>query len=862
MHTMKIKGVIILVAVLTFNFAIAGNAAATAFTVSNDTALSGNFTSIQAAVDAANPGDEIIVKPGVYTENIEITKALSLLSESDSPSDTIIQAADGSKDVIGIWANEVSIKGFGITGSDSASGVHFFCVTDCLIEHNILSDNICGIDLSMFSSGNMLLDNEISNSSTGISLRDSLNNTLKNNSILYCKSGISLFDSPNNTLNNNTISENEEGISLIGESNGNLLVNNTFKFNKQVGMYIHETSSNMIYNNYFNNTENVKSEMLIGENFWNTTKSEGSNIVGGSYLGGNFWGKPDGTVYPRGARDLDLDGIFDSAYDIEGSGSVDYLPLKESNSTIITVSNGTDYAADFSSIQAAVDNSYPGDTILVYPGVYTENIEIGVEDLAIISASDSPEDTIIQAARSSDDVFFVTADGVGINGFCIRGNISYPSSGIHLYDVEDCRIENNELFVSQEAFRNSSGNSTPAAGNNSSINPGFGIHLDLSGNNTLENNTISYSHACIFLNNASENILFKNRVSNSSYGVWVNYSTGNILDNNSALDNKLGIYLKASSGNSVVNSVASNNSGSCINLWNSSENMLCNNIASNSSSVCIILNNSRGNSLSNNTVSHSKYGIWLAYSSDNNSLNGNTALYNSVGIYLKASKENTLDSNRAENNSNSGIYLWNSVENELINNKVSYSDVSISLYNASMNMITSNTAAQSNYGIWLNSLSNDNIISESEVSNNRVGIYLKASRNNVLRGNSADLNTLYGIFLSSSSGNTVNANRVISSSKYGMYIVNSSSNRVYDNYLNNTKNLYFDSNSSANIWNVSKTPGSNIVGGSFLGGNYWASPAGNGFSQTAQDVDYDGICDTAYNLDKENTDYLPLAGSF
>ena len=55
----------------------------------------------------------------ITVENIEIPIALSVLSESGNPSDTIIQAADGSKDVFGIWANDVSIKGFSIRGADS-----------------------------------------------------------------------------------------------------------------------------------------------------------------------------------------------------------------------------------------------------------------------------------------------------------------------------------------------------------------------------------------------------------------------------------------------------------------------------------------------------------------------------------------------------------------------------------------------------------------------------------------------------------------------------------------------------------------------------------------------------------------------
>ena len=859
----KRKSIIVFIAILTFNLVIIGNAAAIAITVNNNTGQAADFTSIQAAVNAANPGDEILVKPGIYEENIEITKALTILSESGNPSDTIIQAADSSKDVLCIWANEVSIKGFSIRGSDSGAGIHFIGASDCRIEQNILSNNSCGIDLYMFSSGNTLIDNDVSYSFTGVSLGDSQKNTMRNNSISYCSSGISLFDSPDNTLENNAVSENNEGISLTGESNGNILVSNTIKSNKEVGMHIYETSNNLIYNNYLNNAANVESELGAGKNIWNTTRSEGTNIVGGSYLGGNFWGKPDGTVYPRGVRDTDLDGIFDSMYDIEGSGFIDYLPLKESKSTVITVSNSEDQAADFTSIQAAVYSAYPGDTILVYPSIYVENVEINVKDLVVVSASGNTSDTIVQAASSLKDVFSVTADGVAISGFNVTGNISSLHSGIHLYGVEDCRIENNELFNYQGTLQNSVGNYTPASGSNSILNPGFGIRFDLSSNNTLSNNTVSYSNACILLRSSNENILLNNRISNSTYGIWVDSSLDNVLDNNTAANNKIGIYLKASSRNSVASSMAFNNSESCINLWDSSENTVSNNTASNSSNVCIILHNSSGNILGNNTVFNSNYGIWLDSSSNSNTLNENRASYNNkVGIYLKASNENILDNNTALNNDKYGISLWNSIANELENNTVSYSEVSILLHNASKNVLASNTASDSSYGFWLDSFSSENTLSDSRAPNNRIGIYLKASSKNVLTGNSANLNSKYGICLSSSSNNLLNSNTVDSNSGYGICILDSNNNTIYNNYLNNTKNIYAEGKSTGNVWNVSKNSGTNIVGKSFMGGNFWASPEGNGFSQTHPDADGDGICEAAYDMGKGNIDYLPLAGSF
>jgi hypothetical protein len=64
---------------------------------------------------------------------------------------------------------------------------------------------------------------------------------------------------------------------------------------------------------------------------------------------------------------------------------------------------------------------------------------------------------------------------------------------------------------------------------------------------------------------------------------------------------------------------------------------------------------------------------------------------------------------------------------------------------------------------------------------------------------------------------------------------------------------------SINNWNTSKTLGTNIIGGEYTGGNIWANPGGTGYSQTCADVGSDGICDSPYVLDANNTDYLPLA---
>jgi parallel beta-helix repeat protein len=214
-----------------------------------------------------------------------------------------------------------------------------------------------------------------------------------------------------------------------------------------------------------------------------------------------------------------------------------------------------------------------------------------------------------------------------------------------------------------------------------------------------------------------------------------------------------------------------------------------------------------------------------------------------------------MKSNNARSNDWSGIYLSHSGNNTMIGNNASNNYYGIYLSSSRINAMIGNNASNNWNGISLSSSSN-NTMSENDASNNWNGIYLSSSRKNMMIRNNAS-NNWNGVYLSFSSNNTLNSTNASSNNNCGIFLDSSSNNnKIYNNIFNNTNNVYFYS--KINTWNTTRQSGTNIIGGSLLGGNFWANPKGKGFSQTCKDVNGDGICDSSRTLDANNIDYLPI----
>ncbi|WP_410509448.1 NosD domain-containing protein [Methanosarcina hadiensis] len=339
--------------------------------------------SIQEAVTSSLPGDVIIVKPGIYSEHINVTQNdLIIRSESGNPGDTVIEAYDPAEDVFTVHANNVTLKGFTVTGAGTdCSGLYLYRCNDCLIDSNKFVNNYQGIYLN-HSLNNKVVNNVVLNGGKGIAVEKSGHNSISRNKVSECGYGISILKSKENRIYKNTVQESKNYCILLlssnsntlsgnrafdssrgihfGNSDSNTLTNNTVSSNEICGLFVCPRSDeNLIYNNYFNNTLNIEANNGTA-NAYSRPKTRGENIAGGPYTGGNCWVTPDGTGFSETAVDADKDGIADESYEFETSDYFDPLPLlaykspdpvlPEANMSINTPESYASYSVQFTDL--------------------------------------------------------------------------------------------------------------------------------------------------------------------------------------------------------------------------------------------------------------------------------------------------------------------------------------------------------------------------------------------------------------------------------------------------------------------------------------------------------------------------------
>ena len=321
------------------------------------------YPTIQDAINAASPGDVILVDSETYHENVVINISLTLMGAGDS---TTFIHGDGKEPGIEIIADNVNISGFTIL--NCVNGIKIPSNGNTVINNTITLNVIAGIYVE-FSDGNTLIGNTIAlndfvgvylkassknkisgntitnNNDTGILLEgQSSSNVISNNTITSIPFyGVSLYNSGNNIISDNLISSNDTGIDLF-ESSGNFITGNTISNDKYYSIDLIRSSGNFITGNtisnnryygidLFESSSNTFYHNNLVDNYYQVA-SDGTTNTWDNGAEGNYWSDYTG-------EDLNGDGIGDTPYQ-----GIDMFPLMEPWSLFRVfniVSNGTPY---------------------------------------------------------------------------------------------------------------------------------------------------------------------------------------------------------------------------------------------------------------------------------------------------------------------------------------------------------------------------------------------------------------------------------------------------------------------------------------------------------------------------------------
>ena len=425
----------------------------------------------------------------------------------------------------------------------------------------------------------------------------------------------------------------------------------------------------------------------------------------------------------------------------------------------------------------------------------------------------------------------------------IQGNeLNGNRYGIYLQSSEGITVVGNNVRSNSGAgivLNDSTGNSV--INNDARWNDRYGVHLSGSDGNTVSSNDVSSNNRYgIFLLSSNMNRITNNYASWNDdvfdgRGIYLSSSNHNVLENNQINNNWYGMHLYFSNGNSILSNEVSSNYRHGIYLQNSDNNTLSENeVLRHPVTDGIRLYASKNNTLTRNTISINKDGVHLI-SSKVNRIYGNLISKNfETGLKIDSSSRNNVSDNRFMRDSHS-IYLSGSSNNTVRNNTINGSGSALYLSGSTENRLIQNNLSRNNYGVHMWN-SDDNHVTDNRIDGNKWGISLRFySERNEIEGNSISNSIYVGVVLS-----------------FSFY------NSIHNNHFNNTDNFIIYPVTNKNYWNTTKTLSTNIVGGPYIGGNYWGKPDKTGFSDTCSDTNSDGICDSSYTLATNNVDHLPL----
>ncbi len=344
---------------------------------------------VQAAIDAAQAGDELRLAAGEFHGNLVVNKPLTLSGQPDHQSQVI-----GERKGRTIWvqAEDVTIKNLAIKNSglklhemdagvfldktanrahihnnqiiDNSVGVYLWGVQDALVEHNKIIGNTGlrvnerGNGITVWNApGSKVVDNDISEGRDGIFSNNSRENLFARNTFSHLRYAVHYMYTNDSEVSDNLSLGNEIGYAImfsrrltvrdniaIDSTNQGLMLNatddSTIQGNIIVGadkcVFVYNANINLLADNYFEGCS-------YGVHY---TGSEGNTIYGNAFIGNQNQVKYVGTRFiewshnnrgnywsDNSAFDLNGDGIADTAY--RPNGIIDQVVWRAPNARLL-----------------------------------------------------------------------------------------------------------------------------------------------------------------------------------------------------------------------------------------------------------------------------------------------------------------------------------------------------------------------------------------------------------------------------------------------------------------------------------------------------------------------------------------------
>jgi parallel beta-helix repeat protein len=285
-----------------------------------------DYSTIQGAINAATAGETVYIKEGTYVENVVVNKTLWLIGASRE--ETIVDGRTTPRgNAIVVTADGVTVTN--LTTANDVTGIWTASSNNMIVENNIVNSSEIGIYVN--SSSNTLDGNNVSECVfQGIQLSEASGNTVKGNTIEFCHQGLAINFSSNNLVTQNTVMNNiyeGDGIFLTESPYNTLTENNITSNSHGVGL-VGSNLSSFYHNNFVGNTYQVYDYagtppyvgVLQSGNYWDNSYPSGGNYWS-DYAGPDIFSGPYQNLTGN-------DGIIDSPRVINEHNN-DTYPLTE-----------------------------------------------------------------------------------------------------------------------------------------------------------------------------------------------------------------------------------------------------------------------------------------------------------------------------------------------------------------------------------------------------------------------------------------------------------------------------------------------------------------------------------------------------